>query len=90
MSSIKLREDTLHPIEEFNNFPWERCDLVWYKHNGSYLQLSDALYYIKFINSDGSFDLWEIPVQLATMLDMNRRFGADDLRDELKRVLKIS
>lgn len=89
--------DTAHELSEFGAFPWERMDDQWFRHCSGYgiggvvagmdFNRPTSRPTIKFVSEDMSVDVWEIPPQLARLIDAAVERGADNVRCEFRKLL---
>lgn len=91
--------DTVHEIDEFGDFPWHKLDSAWFKSCGGYsrggvvagvdFNRPFSRPQISFVASDGTADVWEIPVELMLLLDAKHSQGMQDARRKIRAELGI-
>lgn len=56
--------ETVHPVEEFGDFPWDKLDEKTLKGCGTFCHHKVRGHYFAFLKSLKEADIWIIPIQL--------------------------
>jgi hypothetical protein len=86
--SIWDTKDTLHPVEDFARFPWdkldpERCGKDWSISRGG-RRLSDETYTINIYDRECNADIWVCPASLGALFEMCKRVGANSATHDIR------
>ena len=86
------QEDIGHTLEDFADFPWDWIDPktcgVGYGGITGGVDYNPMRPHITFVFSNITAISWEIPLQLAEMLDQHREWGRREMPGEVRKLVQ--
>lgn len=89
-----LSGDTIHKLDEFGSFPWERFSpdnfrTDWTLARGGY-GLPDQAWHLDYIHKTGAAEIWQIPPSMSRLIDWCIENGREQALRDVRMALRIS